>query len=162
GDGLTDIASPRQSPTGKIRLSVYVSIGHAFGGQNWLDSTVAWPDLASATWLKGDFNGDGKTDLVQAAETTPGTLSLDEYVSVGGGWFARQGTPTNWSGHWLDSCAGYPSVWWNCQAFLTGDFNGDGKFDILEAWDNQGYRQVDLFGDDSVAPDLLTSANNGL
>ncbi|MEU7167403.1 FG-GAP-like repeat-containing protein [Streptomyces morookaense] len=82
--------------------------------------TEKWGDR---TWTKrlltsGDFNGDGRDDLVAVAND--GTLQL--YVANGKGSFdsARSMWPEK--------------EWGAMQYILAGDFNGDGKGDIFARW----------------------------
>ena len=70
--------------------------------------------------LLGDFNGDGKTDIVRWS-TTAGQNLL--YTSNGDGTFAAQ-TGFGLAGVTLFDTAG-------CYASMVMDFNGDGKADIL-------------------------------
>jgi hypothetical protein len=69
----------------------------------------------------GDFNRDGKLDLAIASGSSTGTATVTIYVGHGDGTFAAQ-TPitfnTNSAGHWV------AGLW-------VGDFNSDGKLDIL-------------------------------
>lgn len=64
----------------------------------------------------GDFNGDGRLDLVVADPTDNGVTVL---LGRGDGTF---GSPTSW-----DSFGSYPT------ALALGDFNGDGKLDLAVA-----------------------------
>jgi hypothetical protein len=64
----------------------------------------------------GDFNGDGKLDLVVANGNSPGTISV--LLEKGDGTF--------------QSPVDYATVQ-NPQAVTVGDFNGDGKLDLAVA-----------------------------
>ncbi len=64
----------------------------------------------------GDFNGDGKLDLVVANGNSPGTISV--LLGKGDGTF--------------QSPVDYATVQ-NPQAVTVGDFNGDGKLDLAVA-----------------------------
>ena len=75
--------------------------------------SVPWTNWCSVTPQLGDFNGDGKTDLLCDIPST-GTVSVA--FSNGDGTF----NPVNWGSGW---CVGYNSS--------IGDFNGDGKADLL-------------------------------
>jgi hypothetical protein len=78
-------------------------------------------------FLTGDFNGDGKTDIVQ---TFRGWHSMPVCLSTGSGW----------------SCSNWPAIVRNAssreQRFIAADFNGDGKTDILQAY--RGWRSYVL------------------
>ncbi|MGW7103860.1 RICIN domain-containing protein [Streptomyces sp. NPDC054838] len=83
-----------------------------------------WPD---ATWLSiqkitaGDFNNDGRDDLVAIA--SDGALRRYSGNAAGG----------------LDSGVSmWPDTSWNgMPVVLSGDFNGDGKTDLGGLWSNQ-------------------------
>jgi FG-GAP-like repeat len=69
----------------------------------------------------GDFNHDGNLDLAVASGSQTGTTTITIYLGHGDGTFSAQ-TPisfnTNSPGHWV-------------QGLWVGDFNGDGKLDLL-------------------------------
>jgi hypothetical protein len=76
---------------------------------------------AHATW-SGDFNGDGKTD------------SLFYYAGNGDFWLGlSDGNQLNWSraGNVAAQFSSYGSFLGASYAFYPGDFNGDGKEDML-------------------------------
>ncbi len=79
---------------------------------------------------KLDFNGDGKSDLVQ-------------YWNDGSAWSAQvylsNGSTFN-SQRWATKQGGY----WEGQKWLTGDFNGDKKTDFVNIYDCSGYVCADV------------------
>lgn len=87
-----------------------------YGFRGWADPTQ-WCYSSNARLLTGDFNGDGRTDLLCHA------------VSDGYKWIALADANgrfngTSWESgmHWCYTSAGQ---------VLTGDFNGDGRSDLL-------------------------------
>jgi hypothetical protein len=115
GTGTITVTNP--APGGGTSLPVYffVRIGYSSVA---LVNTI---NLPSWGWIAvGDFNGDGKADIAisQPGGTSPGAIEL--YLGNGDGTFqAARSTPT-----WTDATV-QPS------AILAGDFNGDGKLDLL-------------------------------
>jgi hypothetical protein len=112
GDGLADLGSHHRS-TGNF--NVRANLGSSFSGTNF--STGATP-AASTIWetLTGDFNGDGRGDYA------------DRHIPTGQVWVhLNMGTYFD-SGTWA---FGYTASGPNLEV-LTGDFNGDGRADILE------------------------------
>ena len=110
GDGKDDIASFTRGTTGEVYVAL--STGSSF------DAGVKWNDLFCTNDeipLVGDFNGDGKDDIASFTRGTTG----DVYVALSTGSSFDAGVK------WNDLfCAndGIP---------LAGDFNGDGKEDIV-------------------------------
>jgi hypothetical protein len=110
GDGKDDIATFTQGSTGDVYVAL--SDGTKFG-----TGTIWHGDFASGneTPAVGDFNGDGKDDIVTFVKGTSG----DVYVALSTG--SGFGIGIRW--HDLFSTGGeIPGV---------GDFTGDGKDDII-------------------------------
>lgn len=111
GDGKADILWYESWNSGSAKLIKTNTNG------NGVESSDTWlSGFATPTWVgKGDFNGDGKTDLAWYESWNNGTLKV--MMSNGSGfntpitWFYGIATPD-----WAD----------------IGDFDGDGKDDI--AW----------------------------
>ncbi len=122
GDGKSDIGAV-WNKNGNNVLTVRLSTGNAFRAQHWLENGGGW--MNTTTWMSGDFNGDGKSDMA-AAWNNGGNVSIAVFPTDGAkflGW-------TQWS----DRDGG----WGDTVKWVTGDFNGDGKTDIGSAWNNNG------------------------
>src|SRR5262249_51006450 len=129
----------------------------------------------STLWLTGDFNGDGRTDIAapRPCSTSTNELCLLIFYSQSGqshhsftvqtaGGFAPillQGTvASDGTFDWQDS-----------GTFVTGDFNGDGRTDIVYAWNDPnngctyvgGCRHFDVFVPQGVSP-VLQPAGTGI
>ena len=106
-------------PTGVIWTGL--ARGPARRGDSWSYRTSEWARLPSdgqARTFTGDFNGDGKTDVLKVDVPSSSRQPSGLFVGLSDGQqfdFARWGT-------WTTS----PIV-----TILTGDFNGDGKTDVL-------------------------------
>ena len=72
-------------------------------------------NIRSGTWLTGDFNADGRTDLAHVTD--------DEYVNL---WFSN-GDGTFNEKRWR-AVAGYNT---KSGRWLAGDLNGDGRTDLI-------------------------------
>jgi hypothetical protein len=83
--------------------------------------------IPNGLWLTGDFNADGKQDIVHAVA---GSSYVHVWTSNGSGGFSV-GTFSPWPGYAIPN-----GVW------RTGDFNGDGRTDILHAVANTDYVHV--------------------
>ena len=123
GDGKLDIAIPAFDTTNFVGYW-YVLLGEgngSFGGAEPLPFVGQVP----VSIVAGDFNGDGKQDLVTAAYDIPGELpitpTLTLYFSAGhgDGTFA---TPVAFP---LPEAAG--------SIILAADVNGDGNLDVVVA-----------------------------
>jgi len=80
----------------------------------------------------GDFNGDGKTDLLYVAKSSGGTSGIALSNNAG---------PYNISQSWASN---YLGIAWHSGTYkpVVGDFNGDGKVDILLQRQSQGDHYV--------------------
>ncbi|WP_338525216.1 Vps62-related protein [Pseudomonas batumici] len=93
-------------------------VGHVPSGLSAEWAGAMGQGTGAVQWLVGDFNGDGKDEIVQA---WGGDLNFIMYGSDGYG-----GIKTLWTGAMGQ---GTGAVQW-----LVGDFNGDGKDEIVQAW----------------------------
>jgi FG-GAP-like repeat/Dual-action HEIGH metallo-peptidase len=128
GDGLTDLGAIWNNG-GKNTLTVRLTRGNALVVEHWLADGGGWS--SKSTWMSGDFNGDGKTDIA-AAWNDGNKSSVAVYLSDAKKFIA----PTQWSykdGGWGDT------IRW-----FAGDFDGDGKTDIGAAWNNGGLTTLSI------------------
>ncbi len=114
GDGKTDLAALREDG-GKMSCDVFVSNGSALSPVSWAVRSGSF--LYTDKWFKGDFDGDGRTDLARAYHDGA-DRNIDLYFTRDSGFAAPLPGGTVSGGFHADE------VW------LTGDFNGDGKTDI--------------------------------
>jgi hypothetical protein len=117
GDGRADIVS---SYGGPATLWVHHSTGSSFTEESWLTNVPVFGG-AGWTWV-GDFNADGRTDLVTA-------VNANLYV------FRSYVTPTSTNAFteelWSSAC---PSWGGNPAWVWLGDFTGDGRTDIATSY----------------------------
>jgi len=93
----------------------------ARAGESWMYRTSQWDRWATypeSQVLTGDFNGDGKTDVLSIDMPASGAGPYGIWVGLSDG---QQLATSRWA-TWVAS---------RRLTVLTGDFNGDGKTDIL-------------------------------
>ncbi|QFY42468.1 DUF946 domain-containing protein [Candidatus Methylospira mobilis] len=113
GDGKAEIV---QAWGDELNFIMYGSDG--YGGLKTLWTGSMGQGSGAVTWLVGDFNGDGKSEIIQGWGDD---LNFIMYGSDGAG-----GLKTLWTGAMGE---GSGAVTW-----LVGDFNGDGKSEIVQGW----------------------------
>jgi hypothetical protein len=110
GDGLSDLAVAYTS--GSSTISVLTNNGDGtFTPTANLTTGAAGTDL-----VVGDFNGDGKLDLAVGSTDSSSNPIVAVFLGNGNGTFKKP----------IDSLAGA-----SLDHLATGDFNGDGKLDLV-------------------------------
>ena len=109
GDGCTDVLHYDATPT--ITFSALCNPGSP--------NTIDVDDVANTAVTVGDFNGDGKDDILTAKPSGAGKLFLSTGAGLKDSGFS---VASNWYYHSIE----------------TGDFNGDGKTDLALIADGIG------------------------
>jgi serralysin len=128
GDSRDDLAV-MWNDVGKITIDVHGSTGTAFTLQRW--ATQQGNLIDGMLWFVGDFNGDGRDDLA-VRWNDAGKISIDVHASRRTA-FTLQRWATQ-QGDLIDDM-----LW------FVGDFNGDGKDDLADRWNDVGKITIDAF-----------------
>jgi hypothetical protein len=127
GDGQTDLLYVY--PNGTPAVYSFISQGNGqYQSEGY--SLGSGFDAGSGTWLTGDVNGDGETDLLYVYPN--GTPAVYSYISQGNGQYQTNGYSL---GSGFDAASG---------TWQTGDVNGDGQTDLLYVYPN-GTPAIDSF-----------------
>lgn len=125
GDGKTDVMVYTAS---RSRFNLRLSNGSGFGAA--IQTNVPNFDDAYRNVVAGDFSGDGRTDLLV---WNPTRSKFDAYFSVGSNFSAPVATDVT-----VNGSASYPR-----DLMYVGEFNGDGKADLLVS--NLSRGEYDLY-----------------
>ncbi|GHA95401.1 FG-GAP-like repeat-containing protein [Streptomyces termitum] len=134
GDGRGDMATLYDYGDGVVKL--FTALGKAGGGfsapfASWTSQKGGWYS-SSMTIQSGDFNGDGRDDIMAWYSYAVGNDSLFTFTAnVKGGFNAPFVSTQLPAGSWYVEHS----------KFVTGDFNGDGRDDLAALY---GYANGDL------------------
>jgi RHS repeat-associated protein len=124
GDGLDDaVAFYEQGPAATAAYEwLGTSTGLNYVGQVWSSASYEW---SKATWISGDFNGDGKDDAVAFYDNGSSQTLAHEWLGTSAGLTSNG---TVWT-------SGAGAFTWSLGKWIAGDFNGDGKADAMAFYD---------------------------
>ena len=126
GDGNTDIIQPWNN-NGTLAIIVHNITGNST--DYICNNTMIGSSATSIGFVAADFNGDGKSDLVQGWKNGN---------SIAFSIFKSNGTTFSPFGTWKTS-AGCSTI-----KILPVDIDGDGKTDIAQLWDNNGKLGINI------------------
>ena len=126
GDGRDDLANVFNDRS-EVSIDVHRSTGSSFSIGRWATEQGDFRD--SQKWVAGDFNGDGLDDIAKILNDR-GKASMDVFLSDSsrfgvGRWATRQGS------------------FGNDQRWMAGDFNGDGRDDLSNVFNDGGFASID-------------------
>jgi RHS repeat-associated protein len=159
GDGKTDFAMLGGVVNGASQLWVFMSNGDGtFALSETTLSCCVFQTLAIGNWytFNGDWNGDGKSDFAMLGGVVNGASQLWVFSSNGDGTFALTETT-------LGCCVFQTAAIANWYTF-TGDWDGDGKTDLLMFGGVGGGQssQIFTFRANGQATNLMSSITTGL
>ena len=129
GDGLTDLAHIFDE-SGLASIDVHWSTGSSFEVARWATRQGGFWDAQK--WMAGDFDGDGKDDLANVFNDS-GEATIAVHLSTGGSFV---GTYPQW--------AVRQGGFWDAQKWMAGDFDGDGKDDLANVFNDSGEASIDV------------------
>ncbi|HEX5753732.1 MAG TPA: RICIN domain-containing protein [Archangium sp.] len=127
GDGATDLAKVFNE-NGLASVDVHVTGLRGFTRVRWVTQDGGFWDRQK--WMAGDFNGDGRADLVNVFNDGWQTWA-DVHVSTGSGFVRKL---------WQNQGGNV----WPGEKWLTGDFNGDGKVDLANVFYDNGLNSIEV------------------
>lgn len=127
GDGKDDIAAMYGYADGRTRVHVWLSNGTSLNQRTaWFIQDTPYyynTERVKNRFVAGDFNDDGKDDIGTLYEYSGGTMMLHVFVS--------QSDTFSWWQNWYHSSTEGSFYTDAVTGFNSGDYNGDGKLDIM-------------------------------
>ncbi len=132
GDGKTDVGALYNYGGSASTLWIFLSTGSSFNNATiWWSAASGW-EAGRSKMVAGDFNADGRHDIVIAYDYGNTSTALFTFLSTG----------TAFSGaEWWRAASGWeaPRSKW-----VSGDFNGDGRCDVAALY-NYGNSDTAMF-----------------
>ncbi|MFJ9428087.1 FG-GAP-like repeat-containing protein [Streptomyces sp. NPDC101490] len=137
GDGRDDLGVFYGYSNGDSKLFTFTAKPDGAFGEpvdNW--SSTSWGSLAATSVHSGDFNGDGRDDIVTWYDYADGRDAMITFTTGTDGKFTRSEKEA-----WTESAGVF---WRGSLKIVTGDFNGDGRDDVggLYGYANGGVRML--------------------
>ncbi|MBW4459024.1 MAG: VCBS repeat-containing protein [Nodosilinea sp. WJT8-NPBG4] len=138
GDGKAEIVQAWKNDGGHLAFTMFARDANG-NIVVWGGGVIIGAGTGAFAWFTGDFNGDGKAEIVQAWIQDGGNLA-----------FTMFGSDANGNITWIGNGASLGAPGSNAFAWFTGDFNGDRKAEIVEAWiQDGGSLAFTMFGSDA-------------
>ncbi|MFD9966204.1 FG-GAP repeat domain-containing protein [Amycolatopsis sp. NPDC058986] len=120
GDGRSDVTLFMDHDFGGRRIwNVTARDGGFYQGTVVMDAGISSGGLAPLRYVRGDFDGDGRTDVATFTQAPGDRAQLSVYPSDGHGYAGRN--------TWDSGSAAWPL---STLRMFSGDFTGDGKADV--------------------------------
>ena len=152
GDGRDDIALIRQVSGWH---TVPVAFANGSGGWNIANADVGsfaeWAATSDVRPLTGDFNGDGRDDIALIRQVSGWHTVPVAFANGSGGWTITNADVGSFAG-WAATSDVKP---------LTGDFNGDGRDDIVLIRQSSGWHTVPVAFANGSGGWTITNGNGG-
>ena len=122
GDGIPDLVGIKKSSTGSHKTEVHILSGASLFGKPIVQTPTFFGETDD-TWqfAVGDWDGDGKFDLIGIKKSNTGSHKTEVHILSGASTFSKPilQTPT-----FFDET---DDTW----QFAVGDWDGDGKLDLI-------------------------------